>query len=53
MTAAILDAAACPVPPLRLTLGSDAYRLIRNELAARLADVEDQKDSAASTDTGE
>jgi NAD(P)-dependent dehydrogenase (short-subunit alcohol dehydrogenase family) len=50
MATAILDAATCPVAPLRLTLGSDAYRLIRAGLTARLADLEDQKDVAASTD---
>lgn len=48
---AILDAATCPEAPLRLTLGSDAYRLIRAGLTARLADLENQKDLAASTDT--
>lgn len=51
MAAAIADAAACPVAPLRLTLGSDAYRLIRAGLTARLGDLENQKDVAASTDT--
>ena len=51
MAVAILDAAACPEAPLRLTLGSDAYRLIRGGLTARLADLEGQKDVAASTDT--
>jgi NAD(P)-dependent dehydrogenase (short-subunit alcohol dehydrogenase family) len=53
MAAAILDAAARPVAPLRLTLGSDAYRLIRDRLTARLADLEGQKDVAASTDMRE
>jgi NAD(P)-dependent dehydrogenase (short-subunit alcohol dehydrogenase family) len=53
MAAAILDAAAGPVAPLRLTLGSDAYRLIRDALTARLAELDDQKDVAASTDTKE
>jgi NAD(P)-dependent dehydrogenase (short-subunit alcohol dehydrogenase family) len=53
MAAAIIDAAACPVAPLRLTLGSDAYRLIRDGLTARLADLDDQKDVAASTDERE
>jgi NAD(P)-dependent dehydrogenase (short-subunit alcohol dehydrogenase family) len=50
MAVAILDAATSPVVPLRLTLGSDAYRLIRAGLTARLADLEDQKDVAVSTD---
>jgi NAD(P)-dependent dehydrogenase (short-subunit alcohol dehydrogenase family) len=53
MATAILDSADCPRAPLRLTLGSDAYRLIRDGLTARLADVEDQKDVAASTDRTE
>lgn len=53
MVAAVLDAAGDPAAPLRLTLGSDAYRLIRDSLAARLADLEDQKDVAASTDREE
>lgn len=51
MAVAILDAATCPVAPLRLTLGSDAYRLIRAGLTARLSDLESQKDVAVSTDT--
>jgi hypothetical protein len=50
MAVTILDAAACPVAPLRLTLGSDAYRLIRAGLTARLADLEGQEGVAASTD---
>lgn len=50
MTAAILDVAACRAAPLRLALGSDAYRLIRDGLTARLADLEGQQDVAASTD---
>jgi len=50
MAAAILDAATAPEAPLRLTLGSDSYKLIRAGLMARLADVEAQKDSAAATD---
>jgi hypothetical protein len=50
MAAAVVDAATGPVAPLRLTLGSDAYRLIRAGLTARLADLEDQKDVATSTD---
>jgi NAD(P)-dependent dehydrogenase (short-subunit alcohol dehydrogenase family) len=50
MVAAILGAATDPAAPLRLTLGSDAYRLIHKALTARLAELEDQKDLAASTD---
>jgi NAD(P)-dependent dehydrogenase (short-subunit alcohol dehydrogenase family) len=53
MAAAILDAATRPVAPLRLTLGSDAYQLIRDGLTARLAGLEDQKDVAESTDKTE
>jgi NAD(P)-dependent dehydrogenase (short-subunit alcohol dehydrogenase family) len=50
MAGAILDAATRPVAPLRLALGSDAYRLIRHGLTARLAALEDQKHIALSTD---
>jgi NAD(P)-dependent dehydrogenase (short-subunit alcohol dehydrogenase family) len=50
MAAAILDTATCPAPPLRLALGSDSYQLMRNALTARLAELEDQKEVAASTD---
>ncbi len=50
MALAILDSASSPDAPLRLTLGSDAYRLIRDGLTARLSDLEDQKDLAESTD---
>lgn len=53
MAAAIITAATAPVAPLRLTLGSDAYRLMRAGLMARLADLDDQKDVAASTDKEE
>jgi NAD(P)-dependent dehydrogenase (short-subunit alcohol dehydrogenase family) len=48
--AAMIDAALAPDPPRRLLLGSDAYRLVHDALAARLAGVEAQKDQAASTD---
>jgi len=51
MAVAILDSATCPVAPLRLTLGSDSYRLIRAGLTARLAELESQQDVAVSTDT--
>jgi NAD(P)-dependent dehydrogenase (short-subunit alcohol dehydrogenase family) len=50
MAVAIIDTATCPAAPLRLTLGSDAYRLIRAGLTARLADLDNQKDVARSTD---
>lgn len=51
MAAAIVDAVGAPEPPLRLALGSDAYRLIHDGLGARLADLEKRKDLAMSTDT--
>jgi NAD(P)-dependent dehydrogenase (short-subunit alcohol dehydrogenase family) len=50
VVAAMIDAALAPDPPRRLLLGSDAYRLVHNALAARLAGVEAQKDQAAATD---
>jgi hypothetical protein len=50
VVAAMIDAALAPDPPRRLLLGSDAYRLVHNALAARLAGVEAQRDQAASTD---
>ena len=46
----MIDAALSPDPPRRLLLGSDAYRLVHEALAARLADVEAQQDRAPSTD---
>ncbi len=50
VVAAIIDAALAPDPPRRLLLGSDAYRLVHDALAARLAGVEAQQDQAATTD---
>ena len=50
MAAAIADAGAAEPAPLRLTLGSDAYRLIRAGLTERLAQLENQQDIAMSTD---
>jgi hypothetical protein len=50
VVAAMIDAALAPDPPRRLLLGSDAYRLVHDALAARLAAVEGQRDQAASTD---
>lgn len=50
MARAIVDVAIRPRAPLRLALGSDAYRLIQRGLTARLADLEGQKDIAFSTD---
>lgn len=47
---AMIGAALAPDPPRRLLLGSDAYRLVHDALAARLADVEGQKDQTATTD---
>jgi NAD(P)-dependent dehydrogenase (short-subunit alcohol dehydrogenase family) len=48
--AAMIDAGLASDPPRRLLLGSDAYRLVHDALAARLAGVEAQKDRAAATD---
>ena len=53
VVAAMIDVALAPDPPRRLLLGSDAYRLVRDALPARLAGVEAQKDRAASTDVGD
>jgi len=50
VVAAMIDAACSPDPPRHLLLGSDAYRLVRQALADRLAGVETQKDLAATTD---
>jgi NAD(P)-dependent dehydrogenase (short-subunit alcohol dehydrogenase family) len=50
VAAAMITAGLSPGPPRRLLLGSDAYRLVHDALAARLAGVEAQKDQAASTD---
>ena len=50
VVAAMIGAALSPDPPRRLLLGSDAYRLVHQALAARLADVEAQRDLAPSTD---
>ncbi len=47
---AMIGAALSADPPRRLLLGSDAYRLVHQALAVRLAAVEAQKDLAASTD---
>ena len=50
VVAAMIDAASSADPPRRLLLGSDAYRLVREALAGRLAGVEAHQDLAASTD---
>jgi hypothetical protein len=46
----MIDAGLAAEAPRRLLLGSDAYRLVRDALAARLASVEAHKDQAAATD---
>jgi hypothetical protein len=46
----MIDAALAPDPPRRLLLGSDAYRLVHDALAARLAEVEAQQEQATVTD---
>ncbi|WP_308290681.1 SDR family NAD(P)-dependent oxidoreductase [Micromonospora sp. RL09-050-HVF-A] len=50
MAAAVVDVATGPTVPLRLALGSDAYAAIRRGLTARLADLEEQREIAFSTD---
>ena len=50
VVAAMIEAGLSPEPPRRLLLGSDAYRLVRDALAARLAEVEAQEERAAATD---
>jgi NAD(P)-dependent dehydrogenase (short-subunit alcohol dehydrogenase family) len=50
VAAAMIEAALAPDPPRRLLLGSDAYALVHQALAARLAAVEAQEHVAASTD---
>jgi NAD(P)-dependent dehydrogenase (short-subunit alcohol dehydrogenase family) len=45
--AAIVRAAESADPPRRLVLGSDAWRLMTDALRQRLADVEAQRDNAA------
>ncbi|MFW3895201.1 SDR family oxidoreductase [Pseudomonas bharatica] len=47
---AIIDCAGQPEPPLRLTLGSDAYGVVRAALVQRLATLDAHKDIAFSTD---
>ena len=49
--AAIIIASVDTTPaPKRIVLGSDSYAIIVNALTQRLADIEPQKDLAASTD---
>ena len=50
MADAVVDVATRPRAPLRLALGSDAYATIRRGLTTRLAELEDQKQIAFSTD---
>lgn len=50
MAQAILDSTALNPAPKRLTMGSDAYLLIRNALLQRIAALDAQKDIAFSTD---
>ena len=50
MAGVILNVARQPSPPLRLTLGSDAYQYERTALQARLATVEAEEMLARSTD---
>ena len=50
VVAAMIDAALSADPPRRLLLGSDAYRLMHDALAGRLAAVEARKDTAGSAD---
>jgi NAD(P)-dependent dehydrogenase (short-subunit alcohol dehydrogenase family) len=50
MAQVMIDSVARTPAPLRLLLGSDAYLVIRKALTERLADVEPQKERAASTD---
>lgn len=48
--AAIVRAAEAPNPPRRLVLGSDAWQLLTGALRDRLAEVESQRDNAATAD---
>lgn len=50
VVAAMIEAAESDDPPRRLLLGSDAYALVTEALAGRLAAAESQKELAASTD---
>nr|WP_145402090.1 SDR family oxidoreductase [Paenibacillus xylanexedens] len=50
MVQAMINAADAEVAPLRLTLGSDAYKGIHKSLSARLNTLEQQQEIAYSTD---
>ncbi|ABD05237.1 short-chain dehydrogenase/reductase [Rhodopseudomonas palustris HaA2] len=50
MAQAMIDSVDCTPAPLRLTLGSDAYAMVRANLVERLAALDAQKAVALSTD---
>jgi NAD(P)-dependent dehydrogenase (short-subunit alcohol dehydrogenase family) len=50
MAAVIIASADTTPAPKRVVLGSDAYAILVSALTQRLADIEPQKDRAASTD---
>ncbi|MFD8421732.1 SDR family oxidoreductase [Streptomyces sp. NPDC059466] len=50
MAAAIIACAGRTPAPRRLVLGSDSYRFLHDALTERLAELETQKESAATTD---
>lgn len=50
MAQAMIDSVDIEPAPLRLTLGSDAYRDVRAALAGRLAALDAQRDVALATD---
>jgi hypothetical protein len=50
MAAAIIASADTDPAPSRIVLGSDAYSIIRQALADRLAVIEPQRESAAAAD---
>ncbi|MET9121426.1 SDR family oxidoreductase [Streptomyces sp. NPDC004528] len=50
MAAAIISCAVRTPAPRRLVLGSDSYRFLHDALTERLAELETQKESAATTD---
>ena len=50
MVEAMIASADAAKAPMRLTLGADAYRNIRDRLGERIAELEAQKDTAVSSD---
>ena len=50
MAAIIIASVDTTPPPRRIVLGSDSYQILVNALTQRLADIEPQKELAASTD---